>query len=82
VAYLLQCVWYPIRIENSTIYEKINFVFLLSSIYAQEQVFNVQRYCVDEKPFKQGECNISGNEYFCTLDIQKTRGSFLLTLLK
>jgi hypothetical protein len=71
VAYLLQCVWYPFRILK-TIYEKINVVSC--SIYAQEQVFNVQRYCVDEKPFKQGECNISGNEYsFVFLDIQNER---------
>ena len=30
---------------------------------AQEQVFNVQKYCVDELPIKKGQCDISGNEY-------------------
>jgi hypothetical protein len=45
------------------------FLLLSGSMYSQEQVFNVQRYCVDEVPFKSGECDISGNEYsFVFLD--------------
>ncbi len=64
--------------------KKIIFLFLLTgSIYAQEQVFNVQRYCIDEKPFKSGECNISGNEYsFVFLDTQKHEVVFFLTATK
>lgn len=73
------------RIIKTVLYmKKLIFVFLLTgSIYAQEQVFNVQRYCVDEKPFKQGECNISGNEYsFVFLDTQKREVVFFLTSTK
>ena len=64
--------------------KKIFFLFLLSgTIYAQEQVFNVQRYCIDEKPFKPGECNILGNEYsFVFLDKQKSEVVFFLTATK
>jgi hypothetical protein len=47
----------------------IALLLLSGSMYCQEQVFNVQRYCVDEVPFKSGECDISGNEYsFVFLD--------------
>ena len=86
MAYLLQYVsGIQFRILKSVQYmKKLIFVFLLTgSIYAQEQVFNVQRYCVDEKPFKQGECNISGNEYsFVFLDTQKREVVFFLTSTK
>ena len=86
MAYLLQYVsGIQFRILKSVQYmKKLIFVFLLTgSIYAQEQVFNVQRYCVDEKPFKQGECNISGNEYsFVFLDTQKREVVFFLTATK
>lgn len=64
--------------------KKIIVLLLLSGgMYAQEQVFNVQRYCIDEKPFKQGECNIAGNEYsFVFLDTQKRDVVFFLTATK
>lgn len=64
--------------------KKLIFMFLFTgSIYAQEQVFNVQRYCIDEKPFKSDECNISGNEYsFVFLDTQKREVVFFLTATK
>ncbi|MFV8379561.1 hypothetical protein [Flavobacterium sp. LB3R33] len=64
--------------------KKIIVLLLLSgSMYAQEQVFNVQRYCIDEKPFRQGECNIAGNEYsFVFLDTQKRDVVFFLTATK
>jgi hypothetical protein len=39
-------------------------------MYCQEQVFNVQRYCVDEVPLS-GECDISGNEYSCVFSTEK-----------
>jgi len=86
VAYLLQCrSSIQFRIMKTILYmKKLIFMFLLTgSIYAQEQVFNVQRYCVDEKPFKPGECNISGNEYsFVFLDKQKREVVFFLTASK
>lgn len=64
--------------------KKIILLFLLSgSLYAQEQVFNVQRYCIDEQPFRQDECNISGTEYsFVFLDFQKHTVVFFLTAAK
>ena len=58
-------------------------LLLTGTMYAQEQVFNVQRYCIDEKPFRQGECNIAGNEYsFVFLDTQKRDVVFFLTATK
>jgi hypothetical protein len=52
-------------------------------MYAQEQVFNVQRYCVDALPFKTGECDIAGNEYsFVFLDKKKNDVVFFFTNLK
>ncbi len=61
----------------------IVLLLLTSGLYAQEQVFNVQRYCIDEQPFKQGECNITGNEYsFVFLDTQKRDVVFFLTAMK
>ena len=61
----------------------IVLLLLTSGMYAQEQVFNVQRYCIDEQPFKQGECNITGNEYsFVFLDTQKRDVVFFLTATK
>lgn len=64
--------------------KKIIVLLLLSGgMHAQEQVFNVQRYCIDEKPFRQGECNIAGNEYsFVFLDTQKRDVVFFLTATK
>lgn len=53
---------------------------LTSGVYAQQEVFNVQQYCVDVKPFKKGECDISGNEYsFVFLDTKKKDVTFFFT---
>jgi hypothetical protein len=61
----------------------IVLLLLTGGMYAQEQVFNVQRYCIDEQPFKQGECNIAGNEYsFVFLDTQKRDVVFFFTTTK
>ena len=58
-------------------------LLLSGSLYSQEHVFNVQRYCVDELPFKTGECDISGNEYsFVFLDTQKNDVVFFFTDMK
>lgn len=38
--------------------------FLFScGLYAQENVYNVQQYCIDEFPFAKGECDLQGTEY-------------------
>lgn len=56
---------------------------LSSGVYAQQEVFNVQKYCVDIKPFKKGKCDISGNEYsFVFLDNQKKDLVFFFTNTK
>jgi hypothetical protein len=61
----------------------IVLLLLTNGMCAQEQVFNVQRYCIDEQPFKQGECNITGNEYsFVFLDTKKSNVVFFLTATK
>ena len=64
--------------------KKILFILLVSSgVYAQQEVFNVQQYCVDVKPFKKGECNLSGNEYsFVFLDTKKKDVTFFFTNTK
>jgi len=64
--------------------KKLIVMLLLSgSMYAQDHVFNVQRYCIDEIPFKQGECDITGNEYsFVFLDAKNNDVVFFLTDMK
>ncbi len=64
--------------------KKFLFILLMTSgAYAQQEVFNVQHYCVDVKPFKKGACDISGNEYsFVFLDIQKKDVTFFFTNIK
>ncbi len=53
------------------------------SSFAQEQVFNVQKYCVDELPFKKGQCDITGNEYsWVFLDETKKNLTFFFTDMK
>lgn len=61
--------------------KKIVLLLLLTSgLYAQKETFNVQQYCVDVKPFKKGECDISGNEYsFVFLDHAKKQLVFFFT---
>ena len=44
--------------------KKLLFILLISSAaYSQQQVFNVQQYCIDEKPLAANDCDIKGNEY-------------------
>ena len=64
--------------------KKFLFMLLASSgLYAQQEVFNVQQYCVDQKPFKKGECDVSGNEYsFVFLNNQKKEVVFFFTFSK
>ena len=64
--------------------KKLIFMLLLTSgVYAQKQVFNVQRYCIDEKPFKKKECDKAGNEYsFVFLDEKKKEVVFFLSDIK
>lgn len=61
----------------------IGLLLLTSSIYSQKQVFNVQRYCIDEQPLAKGDCDITGNEYsFVFLDPKKHEVVFFLTEIK
>lgn len=58
-------------------------LLLTTGVYAQKQVFNVQQYCIDEKPFKQGQCDTAGNEYsFVFLNVERKEVVFYLTELK
>jgi hypothetical protein len=61
----------------------IVLLLLSGSLYAQKEVLNVQWYCVDEKPFKKGDCQISGNEYsFIFLEEKKKEVVFFFTDMK
>ncbi|MFV5693747.1 hypothetical protein ACM55K_17125 [Flavobacterium sp. LT1R49] len=61
----------------------ISMLLITGGLYAQEQVFNVQRYCIDEEPFKKGECDRTGNEYsFVFLDTKKSNVVFFLTEMR
>jgi hypothetical protein len=61
----------------------ILLLLFTSSAFAQQQVFNVQRYCIDEKPFKNGDCDQAGSEYsFVFLDIRQQNVGFFLTDIK
>ena len=64
--------------------KKLIFMLLLTSgLYAQKQVFNVQRYSIDERPFKKGEIDNVGNAYsFVFLDEKKKEVVLFLSDLK
>jgi hypothetical protein len=77
----------PIKLlipEKEPTMKKLILLLLISgAMYSQEQVFNVQQYCIDEKPFKKGECDITGNEYsFVFVDAKKNDVVFFLTNMK
>ena len=76
--------FWTIKKESRSMKKMILMALLTAgSMYSQEHVFNVQRYCVDEMPFKNGECDISGNEYsFVFLDTQKKDVIFFFTDMK
>ncbi len=58
----------------------ILFLFLSCGMFAQKQVFNVQKYCIDEAPFKKGQCDVSGNEYsFVFIDAKKSEVVLFMT---
>ena len=67
--------------EKDGTMKKLIFILLLScGAYAQQEVYNVQQYCIDSIPFKKGQCDISGNEYsFVFLDSKKNEVVFFLT---
>jgi hypothetical protein len=59
----------------------VAFTFAIG--HAQKQIYNVQWYCVDQKPFKKGQCDISGNEYsFVFIDVAKKQVAFYFTEMK
>ena len=61
----------------------ILLLFCAFGMSAQNQVFNVQQYCVDQSPFKKGQCDISGNEYsFVFLNTKKKELVFFFTDIK
>lgn len=61
----------------------IVLLFLTTAMYSQNKVFNVQHYCIDETPFKKGQCNLSGNEYsFVFLNATNSEVTFFLTDIK
>src|SRR4051812_25842986 len=61
----------------------ILMLLVCGSMAAQKKVFNVQLYCIDEKPFKKGSCDITGNEYsFVFMDAAKKEVTFFLTQMK
>ncbi len=36
---------------------------LTTGVFAQEKIYNVQHYCIDNKPFTSNDCDSQGNEY-------------------
>ena len=61
----------------------ILLLLLTSAMYSQKKIFNIQHYCIDESPFKKGDCNISGTEYsFVFLDNNKSEVILFLTDIK
>ena len=66
--------------KTITMKKLLIMLLLTSGVYAQVEVFNVQHYCVDSKPFRKGDCDIAGNEYsFVYLDTKKKDVVFFLT---
>lgn len=71
--------------KNWTMKNWIAFLLLAFSatVFSQEKIYNVQWYCVDEKPFAAKQCDISGNEYsFVFLDEKKQEVVFFFTSMK
>ena len=64
--------------------KKLLFMFLLGqALFAQQQVYNVQKYCIDEKPLVSNQCDISGNEYsFVFIDQVKMEVTLFLSTNK
>ena len=61
----------------------ILLLLLTSAMYSQKKIFNIQHYCIDELPFKKGDCNLSGTEYsFVFLDTNSSEVIFFLTDIK
>lgn len=62
----------------------IVFAVAFSAIgFSQQQVYNVQWYCVDQKPLKKKQCDISGNEYsFVFVDNAKKEVVFFFASMK
>jgi len=61
-----------------------SLIFLTAlAAQAQKQIYNVQWYCVDQKPFKKGQCDLSGNEYsFVFVDPAKKQVAFFFSDMK
>jgi hypothetical protein len=82
LAHLLQGAFSKL-IKKSQMKKLLMLLLLSGSLFAQKEVLNVQWYCVDEKPFKNGDCQISGNEYsFVFLEEKKKEVVFFFTDMK
>ncbi len=63
---------------------KLFFMLILGpALFAQQQVYNVQKYCIDEKPIVANQCDITGNEYsFVFIDTAKMEVTLFLSTNK
>lgn len=52
---------------------------MTSGLFAQEQIYNVQQYCIDNKPFTSQGCDIQGNEYSFVF-VDETKNEVVLFL--
>jgi hypothetical protein len=70
-------------VKMKTMKNILIMLLLTTGVYAQKQVFNVQQYCIDEKPLQNGDCDIKGNEYsFVFLDVKKSEVVLFLSDIK
>ena len=69
--------------EMKKLFFSLALIFSVAIGNAQKQIYNVQWYCVDQKPFKKGQCDISGNEYsFVFVDQAKKQVAFFFAGMK
>jgi hypothetical protein len=64
---------------------KILWLVLLFAVplVAQQKVYNIQEYCIDKAPFKNGKCDQRGNDYsWVFIDENKKEVSLFLSQTK
>ncbi len=52
---------------------------LSSGVFAQEKIYNVQHYCIDNKPLTSNSCDSQGNEYSFVF-VDRSKGEVVLFL--
>jgi hypothetical protein len=58
----------------------LSLLLFSGAVRAQKQVYNIQHYCIDEKPLKHTGCDIEGNEYsFLFVDPDKKQVTLFLS---